>query len=300
MTWKVEWRLEERKPRVGPLGLHLIDAQRADAQGDGRTLLMLHGLGSHGDSWLPVIPELEGVDRVICPDHRGHGHSDWSRDGYWLHDYANDVRGLLDQLGVEEVGVVGHSLGARVAMLLAPMLGERLTSLALLDAAPNAVPTMDDQAAVDVSAPHRILALDSEEQLMTFLRAKHPDFADEQLEIRARSLYRLNWAGMLIPRTDPEVYWLLGREGLREVEEAWEGLRTTKSRTLVLRAAGSAYLDEELGRRMVDALTDGTYQEVPLTHFMHYQDPALVAAVLNDFHAWSAKSGTSPGCSALD
>jgi pimeloyl-ACP methyl ester carboxylesterase len=285
MAWKVEWRVEDRRVRVGPLGLHLIDARREGVSPGGRTLLMLHGMGAHGNAWLPVVRELEGVDRVVCPDHRGHGDSDWSRDGYWLYDYAMDARGLLDQLSIDEVGVVGHSLGARVAMVLAPMLGDRLSSLALLDTGPEVSPPAARQALVGVTWAQDVPTLNSEEKLMAFLRSGCPDFTEEQLEIRARSLYRLNWAGILVGRTDPEVYWLLDQEGLREVEDAWEGLRATNAPALVLRAAKSSLLDADVGQRMLEALSDGRYQELALGHFMHCQDPALIAKTLNAFHA---------------
>lgn len=279
------WRLKGHEVRVGLLGLHVIDARRENAVGGGQTLLMLHGLGAHGHAWRPVIPALEGVDRVICPDQRGHGQSDWSRDGYWLHDYATDARFLLDQLGVDEVAVVGHSLGARVAMVLAPMLAERLSSLALLDTGPEVSPSAARQALGQGSLNRRRPGFDSDEKLMEFLRAEHPDFTEEQLRIRARSLYRLNWAGMLVPRTDPEVDWLLGEVGEREVQDAWAGLRATKAPTLVLRGTASQQLDEELSRRMVEALPNGRGQALALGHSMHYAAPTLVAETLNAFHA---------------
>jgi pimeloyl-ACP methyl ester carboxylesterase len=278
MTWSVQ----ERDVRVGRLGLHLLDARR-DGAGDGRTALLLHGMGAHGNAWRPVLRDLEGFDRVLCPDHRGHGHSDWSRDGYWLHDYATDARELLDELGVDGVSVVGHSLGARVAMVLAPMLGDRLGSVALLDTGPEVSRSAALQAQAQ-GASKQQAGYGSEEKLMAALRAEHPDFADEQLEIRAKSLYRLNWANRLVPRGDPEVFWLLGRAGLAEVDDMWAGLRETKAPALVLRATKSFLLDEELGRRMVEALPDGRYQELELGHFMHYEDPALIARTLNAFH----------------
>lgn len=277
------WRSEERDVRVGLLRLHVLDARNDDAAG-GRTLLMLHGMGAHGDAWRPVLRDLAGVHRVLCPDHRGHGRSDWSRDGYWLHDYATDARGLLDELGVDEVGVVGHSLGARVAMVLAPMLAERLTSLALLDTGPEVSRAAAQEALAQGSSKQQTLGFSSEEKLMASLREEHPDFAEEQLEIRARTLYRLNWAGRLVPRGDPEVFWLLGRAGLREVDDMWAGLRAAKSPALVLRATKSFLLDEALGRRMAEALPDGRYAELELGHFMHYEDPALIARTLNAFH----------------
>lgn len=252
---------------------------------------MLHGMGAHGDAWRPVVSALGAVDRALCPDHRGHGRSDWSRDGYWLRDYATDARGLLEELGVEQVDVVGHSLGARVAMVIAPMLGDRLTSLALLDTGPEVSRAAALQAREQGAAKQQQAGYGSEEKLLAALRAEHPDFAEEQLLIRARSLFRRNWADRLVPRTDPEVYWLLGRAGLREVDDMWAGLRAVAAPALVLRATKSFLLDEELGRRMAEVLPDGRYDELDLGHFMHYEDPTAVARSLDEFLAETRERG---------
>ncbi|OAA27437.1 putative hydrolase or acyltransferase of alpha/beta superfamily [Frankia sp. EI5c] len=322
------WRFEDRDVRVGPLRLHLADARRDPASdtgpggagqggagqggagqsgagqggvgpgrsGPGRTVLMLHGLGAHGDAWRPVVTALGAVDRALCPDHRGHGRSDWSRDGYWLRDYAADARGLLDELGVERVDVVGHSLGARVAMVLAPLLGERLASLVLLDTGPEVSRAAALQARAQGSAK-QAAGFASEEKLLAALLAEHPDFAEEQLRIRARSLYRRNWAGLLVPRGDPEVYWLLGRAGLSEVDAMWAGLRAVTAPALVLRATKSFLLDPEQGRQMARSLPNGHYEELDLGHFMHYEDPGWIARTLDRFLA-GAGAGAGSGSGA--
>ena len=94
------------------------------------------------------------------------------------------------------------------------------------------------------------------------------------------------WANRLVPRGDPEVFWLLGRPGPKEeVDDMWAGLRAAKAPALVLRATKSCVLDAVLAARMVEALPDGRYRELELGHFMHCEDPVLIARTLNEFHA---------------
>src|SRR5438105_4718876 len=133
------WTCDEDDVVVGGLRLHYLDARLRDPDPSavGRTLVMLHGMTSHGDAWRPVIAGLTAVGRVICPDLRGHGLSDWTTEGYWLSDYADDVIGLLDALAVDEVELVGQSLGARVSMVLAGRLGRRLKTMTLCDTGPE-------------------------------------------------------------------------------------------------------------------------------------------------------------------
>jgi 3-oxoadipate enol-lactonase len=85
--------------------------------GEGRPVVLLHGLTCNAAYWLRVVPLLEGL-RVIALDFRGHGLSK-HRDSYGYADYENDLLALIDELGHERVIVAGHSLGGYVALLAA-------------------------------------------------------------------------------------------------------------------------------------------------------------------------------------
>jgi len=85
--------------------------------GQGRPVVLLHGLTCHLGYWLRVIPMLGGV-RVVALDFRGHGLSEHS-DSYRYEDYERDLLWLLDRLELDEVTIAGHSLGAYVALLAA-------------------------------------------------------------------------------------------------------------------------------------------------------------------------------------
>jgi pimeloyl-ACP methyl ester carboxylesterase len=101
--------------------------------GRGPTLLLLHGLGGDHSTWLPVLPALSRRFTVIAPDLLGHGDSAKPRTDYSIAGYANGMRDLLAVLGVDQVTVVGHSLGGGVAMQLAyqyPGIVERLCLVA--------------------------------------------------------------------------------------------------------------------------------------------------------------------------
>jgi pimeloyl-ACP methyl ester carboxylesterase len=84
--------------------------------GDGEVLLLIHGMAGSSESWRSVIPQLSKKFRVIAPDLLGHGESAKPRSDYSLGAFAVFLRDLLDELGVSQVTVVGHSLGGGVAM----------------------------------------------------------------------------------------------------------------------------------------------------------------------------------------
>ena len=85
---------------------------------DGAVVLMLHGLGSSGATWRHVAPALGQQFRIIAPDARGHGDSEWTRD-YSMELMAEDVAGFLEQIGVLAAIMVGHSMGGVTAYAVA-------------------------------------------------------------------------------------------------------------------------------------------------------------------------------------
>jgi len=111
------------------LGYHIRTWGEADAP----KLFMLHGWMDVGASFQFLVDALQREWRVIAPDWRGFGFSDWSLDGYWFADYLADLDALLDHFAADEPArLLGHSLGGNVIMLYAgvrPHRVERVVSL---------------------------------------------------------------------------------------------------------------------------------------------------------------------------
>ena len=112
------------------------------AQGDasGAPVVLLHGLTDSWKSFAPVLPYLPSSLRVIVPSLRGHGGSDHPARNYTMRDMASDVIALLDALGLPTATVVGHSMGARVAMRMATGFPDRIQGMLLLAAFAPALP----------------------------------------------------------------------------------------------------------------------------------------------------------------
>lgn len=97
--------------------------------GDGEVLLLIHGMAGSSATWRSVLPQLSKKFRVIAPDLLGHGESAKPRSDYSLGAFAVLLRDFLDELGVSQATVVGHSLGGGVAMQFVyqhPDYGKRL------------------------------------------------------------------------------------------------------------------------------------------------------------------------------
>jgi pimeloyl-ACP methyl ester carboxylesterase len=98
-------------------------------------MVLLHALGERGSDWAPVTPAFAERHRVYAPDLRGHGDTDWPGD-YSFRLMRDDVIGLLDVIGLRQVILVGHSMGAAVAYLVTIARPDLVARLVIEDASP--------------------------------------------------------------------------------------------------------------------------------------------------------------------
>ncbi|MGO4756314.1 alpha/beta fold hydrolase, partial [Streptomyces sp. 2MCAF27] len=103
--------------------------------GTGAPVLLLHGFPQHWFAWHRVAVLSAAGRRLICPDLRGFGWSEQTRRGYEIDSLADDMLALLDALGLDRVGLVGHDWGAQVGFRLCLRAPERFTGYLALNMA---------------------------------------------------------------------------------------------------------------------------------------------------------------------
>jgi pimeloyl-ACP methyl ester carboxylesterase len=98
-------------------------------------LFMLHGWMDVSASFQFLVDALKGNWRVIAPDWRGFGLTDWSKDdSYWFPDYFADLDRLLDHFQPDvPVTLIGHSMGGNVAAMYAGIRPSRVARLVNLE-----------------------------------------------------------------------------------------------------------------------------------------------------------------------
>ncbi len=102
----------ERDVQIDGMRIHLAEA------GEGRGLILLHGLSATHANWEHTIPAFADRWRVIAPDLPGHGKSAKPDAPYTIDFYAGVIRSLGRELGVREAVVMGNSLGGQIAIEL--------------------------------------------------------------------------------------------------------------------------------------------------------------------------------------
>jgi pimeloyl-ACP methyl ester carboxylesterase len=122
-------------------------------RGSRDTVLCLHGLGGDHRGLAELADALPGVN-VVLPDLPGYGRSDPMSDTHSLVNYADAVADLRGALGLGTCHLLGHSLGASIALVHAARHGAGLTSLSLL----NPVSTASNTTATLGKLYYRIAA----------------------------------------------------------------------------------------------------------------------------------------------
>jgi pimeloyl-ACP methyl ester carboxylesterase len=156
-----------RREDVGGLSLSVRELRSGPS-----TLVLLHGLGASGAVWQGIGRRFDPGLRLLAPDLRGHGDSDKPSAGYLPRDYAGDVTALLAHDGAGPVDLLGHSLGAIVASLLAAERPELVRRLVLVD------PPFDPDRPRDHVATVSRLRHEPPGELERYLQQREPGMGD--------------------------------------------------------------------------------------------------------------------------
>jgi esterase len=208
--------------------------------GEGKPLIILHGLFGSGDNWLTLARELAGHYRIYLPDQRNHGRSPWS-ETFTYDAMSDDLLELMEANRIEQPVIIGHSMGGKTAMRFAVRFPALLRKLIVVDIGPRYYP------------PHhqRILAgllsinpatLQSRQQADWLLAPHVPELSVRQFLLK--SLYRTE-----APAPAPPFAWRLNlpaiAQAIENVGEAISSQTAVERPALFLRGGQSDYVKEE-------------------------------------------------------
>ncbi|HEX6805460.1 MAG TPA: alpha/beta fold hydrolase [Terriglobales bacterium] len=102
-----------------------------DVAGSGPPVFLLHPFPLHHEFWLPLSPSLSSRYKLIMPDLRGHGESSLGDGPASMPKHADDLRRLMDELGVTRAPIVGVSIGGYIIFEFWRRFRERASALVL-------------------------------------------------------------------------------------------------------------------------------------------------------------------------
>ncbi|GGU77733.1 alpha/beta hydrolase [Streptomyces litmocidini] len=242
-------------------------------RGTGPALLLIHGHPFDHTMWQPQIDRFSRTHRVIAPDLRGYGATPLgvTTGSTGLDDFAEDLVGLLDSLGIDDCVVAGLSMGGQIAMELVRRRPERVRGLVLADTFP-AAETEDGKKARNAMADR-------------LLREGMRGYADEVLDrmVAPYNTHAAPHVHRMMCATDP-VAAAAALRGRAERRDHRETLAAVTVPALVVVGRDDAYTPVADAEEMHALLPDSTLTVIErAAHLPNLERPEEFDAALDAF-----------------
>ncbi len=265
-----------------------------------RTIICLPGLTRNCKDFERLAEHLAPNYRVITPDLRGRGQSEWDPKmaRYVPPTYVRDVWGLLDELGIYEVTVIGTSLGGLMAMIMSDQNASRLRGVVMNDVGPEIPPEAIVRILAYVgSTPSQPDWKAAAERVQENYGIAFPDRDEAFWDDQVRLAWREEPDGTVTPDHDPAIGaallkvakaarflgWLqkLGVKRMKGVNlDRWDDFRQMSMPVLLLQGELSDILTSEIVGRMQAVKPDLQVTVVPACgHAPTLDEPEARAAI---------------------
>jgi pimeloyl-ACP methyl ester carboxylesterase len=263
------------------LALHFRDYPGAPER---TPVFVLHGLTRNARDAAALAERLTGTRRVLAPEMRGRGMSDYAPDSasYNPLQYVADLKALLEQEAIDRFVAIGTSLGGLMTMLLALEQPQRIAAAALVDVGPE----IDDEGLARIreyvgqggSFPTWVHAARALSELHGTV---HPDFALEDWLAMAKRVMVLGANGRVAYDYDMGIADPFNTDAAPPAMDLWPAFEALAGRPLLLvRGATSAILSADTAREMKRRVPGLTVVTVPRTgHAPTLAEPDSVAAI---------------------
>ncbi len=243
-------------------------------RGRGPLAVCMHGITANAHVFEPLMERLADRFRVISVDQRGHGRSDKPEHGYGGKDYAEDLLPFLKDKAL----LIGHSLGARNALVAGVRYPERIAAVVAIDFTPFIENQVFDELDARVAGGDRVFS--SREEIEAYLAGRYRKLPPEAVTRRAAYGYEAQdgqWRALAAPRAMIETC-----AGLREDLSAT--LKAIRVPTLLLRGQESRLVSPDAWSKTRALRPDVRALEIEgADHYVPEEQPEAVAAAVLDF-----------------
>ncbi len=241
-----------------------------DVESEGPPLVLIHGIGMDWRVWQAVARRFVPYFHLFAVDLRGHGDSGKPAHGYSLAHYAADLEDLFDALDLQNITLVGSSLGGAIAAVVeAPI--ELVSHRVFVDPPLTLGPIRDERMFRDIL----VLKHEPVEALAHYLAASNPGAGQHATRMMSEMWHRAADAVIQELLENPDTYY--------EMERA---LRNIESPTLLIQAdpAKGAVLREIDIQRALELLPHGESITIPgAGHAVHAFKPAEFVSIVERF-----------------
>ena len=259
-------------------------------------LFLLHGWMDVSASFQFLVDALAREWRLVAPDWRGFGGSQWNEGAYWFPEYIADLDALLDHYSPDRPArLVGHSLGGNAACLYAGIRPERVERLATLEgfglhvSDPAEAPERYGQWLAGLRAGPAVNRYADRAALALRLQGVNPRLSAEQAAFLALHLGQETAAGDIVVAADPS--HRLPSPILYRLDDAKACWRRVRAPVLWVAASGSFIMKSYAGvtgesdyRARIACFADIRVETLEdAGHNMHHDQPVRLAALIEDF-----------------
>jgi pimeloyl-ACP methyl ester carboxylesterase len=255
------------------LRLHLLEWPARD--NEAIPILLLHPNRTNARVWDFVVEHLALRFRVLAPDARGHGLSDYPAEGYGYADYLDDLRGLLTALDVPRVHLVGAATGGNLALLLASESPDLVASVTVVDPGLSLDPAISAAVCEQMVREFRFASLTQARERMPF--SEH--WSEAMKTHYAHHSFSLLDGGA--------VEWRYYPPGVVETEHLleapiWDRL-AVRCPLLVIRGTRSSVFPRSTAERLCAIFPGARTEEIEADHRVSQDNPQRLATLLEAF-----------------
>ena len=246
-----------------------VRLETLDFGGDGRAVLLLHGLAGTAREWEDTAEWMTETHRVVALDQRGHGRSERRPADVSRHAFMADAVAAIEQLELAPAAIIGQSLGGHTAFLVAAERPDLVRGLVVAEASPASEgPGTAEEIRRMLSAwPAQFTSAEAAQEF----------FGGDTARARA---------------------WVRNLDGLRPAFEVdvmvqaiaaaakarWDDWRRVAAPTLVIRGE-EGELSEQAAGEMVRMLPEAEFVTLPGGHDVHLDAPAGWRSAVSGFLA---------------
>ncbi len=249
------------------------------------TILCMHGLTRNSADFAGIADHLASDYRLIVVEQRGRGNSEWDANpgNYQPAIYVQDMFALLDQLELQQVVLLGTSLGGLMSMIMVALQPQRFRAVIMNDIGPVLNPAGLERIKGYVGKSEPLTSwADAVAEQKAINGKEFPDFSDAQWLAFCQALYRENEDGVPVLAYDPAISKPMNEDQDAAVPpDLWPAFDALSPiPTLVIRGVLSDILAEDCVAEMQSRKPDLAVAQIPQRgHAPILDEPDSIAAI---------------------
>jgi len=265
------------KNRSG-LGLHYLTWGEPEQP----VLIMLHGLRSYAATWHLLAPLLAEHFYVVALDQRGRGQSDWAEySSYQTEYYVHDLEDLIAELKVDQIILLGHSLGGTNALEFTRLHPGQVQALIVEDIGPGSSIQGDGAARIRHEMQTTPLSFASWDEATVFWQKLRPLIDQQGIQSRLQHT---------LVEKDGLIHWRHDQEGIAKARlsfssiDLWPAVKSLSCPTLFIKGGLSDFLTTEILEKIKENnKLVKTVEIAGASHYVHDDQTEQFNQTVQDF-----------------